>query len=442
MVSAFVHAVRVSVCRLPFSFFFLFFAASAASQPTIDLGGIITVNYLDGGDGKSPLVHNDGLPGFELVGDLFMNVRVSEEASAFVELETVRGWNVQLYSGSFTYKISRDRLKIEAGKFVAPFGSFLPRRFAPQNFLYGFPLHYEYRTGLVTNDVPDNNQDLLKARGAGRGDYNQPSANAHIDFSASERTMSKPFLTVANGHAAAPAQLLTGHIVSGNDGVKVIAKESYITGVQFFGSFSGFGYSVGLANGALSNPADLNVSKRPMIFGRLHVQPAIGLKIGVSAASGGYLNHQLVKSQHSDLQPEKYAQHVAGLDVEYSRGYLVFFGEGVFSRWQSPFISGDLDALAFSVEARYKILPRLFVAARYGRLDFSEIADAQDVDADGKLTEPWEFPVWRLESGAGYYLSRHALLKAVWQINRTQELNPGSDDPADDLVAVQMTVFY
>jgi hypothetical protein len=431
---------RFKVKPLLFSFFFLFFAASGRSQPNVDVGGIITVNYLNAGDGRSPLAHNDGLPGFELVGDLFVNVRVSEEASAFVELETVRGWNVQLYSGALTYKIFRDRLKVEAGKFVAPFGNFLPRRFAPQNFLYGFPLHYEYRTGLVTNDVPDNNQDLLKARGAGQGNYNPASAIEHADFSAAERTVSKQLFAAAAGQAA--AQPLTGHIVGGNDGVKVIAKESYITGVQFFGSFSRFGYSVGLANGALSNPTDLNVSKRPMVFGRLHVQPAIGLKIGVSVASGSYLNHKLVKSRHSNLQPEKYAQHVAGLDVEYSRGYLVFFGEGVFSRWQSPFISGDLDALAFSAEARYKILPRLFVAARYGRLEFSDIADAQDVDADGKLAEPWEFPVWRLESGAGYYLSRHALLKAVWQINRTHELNPGSNDPADDLVAVQMTVFY
>ncbi len=384
-----------SVCRLLFSFCFLFFAVNAGSQPTVDVGGIITVNYLNGGDGESPLIHNDGLPGFELVGDLFMNVRVSEEASVFLELETWRGWEVRLYSGSLTYKISGERLQVEAGKFVAPFGNFLPRRFAPQNFLYGYPLHYEYRVGLGVDRVPVDHTDLLMARGTG-SDY----------------------------------------------GIQVIARQTYLSGAQLFGKLNRFGYSVGLANGALSNPTDLNVSKRPMVFGRLHVQPAIGLKIGVSAASGSYLNYKLVKNQRPNLQPEKYAQYVAGLDIEYSRGYLVFFGEGTFSRWQSPFISGDLDALTFSAEVRYKILPRLFVAARYGRLDFSEIADERDVDVDGKLAEPWEFPVWRLESGAGYYLSRHALLKAVWQINRTQELNPGSDDPADDLVAIQMTVFY
>ena len=386
---------NLDVCRLLFSFCFLFFAASATSQPKVDVGGIISVNYIDGGDGKSPLTHNDGLPGFELVGDLFMNVRVSEEASVFLEMETWHGWEVRLYSGSLTYKILGERLQVEAGKFVAPFGNFLPRRFAPQNFLYGYPLHYEYRVGLAVDKVPGSNEELLNSRGAG-GDY----------------------------------------------GTQVIARQAYISGVQFFGNLGRFGYSLGLANGALSNPADLNVSKRPLLFGRLHLQPAIGLKIGVSAASGGYLNYKLVKTQRPNLRPERYAQHIAGLDLEYSRGYLVFFGEGTFSRWQSPYLSADLDALAFSAEARYKILPRLFLAARYSRLTFSDIADPQDVDADGKLSEPWDFPVWRLEAGAGYYLSRQALLKAVWQINRTQELNPGGDDPADNLVAVQMTVFY
>jgi hypothetical protein len=386
---------NLSVCRFLFSFFFLFFAVNARSQPKVDLGGIITVNYLNGGDGQSPLIHNDGLPGFELVGDLFMNVRVSEEASVFLELETWRGWEVRLYSGSLTYKILGERLQVEAGKFVAPFGNFLPRRFAPQNFLYGYPLHQEYRVGLGIDNVPGDHSQLLNTRSTG-SEY----------------------------------------------GTQVIARQAYLSGVQFFGKLNRFGYSLGLANGALSNPTDLNVSKRPMIFGRLHLQPAIGLKIGVSAASGSYLNHKLVKNQHPDLQPEKYAQHVAGLDLEYSRGYLIFFGEGTFCRWQSPFINGDLEALAFSAEARYKILPRLFVAARYGRLTFSKITDAQDVDGDGELAEPWEFPVWRLESGAGYHLSRHALIKAVWQINRTQKLNPGSDEPADDLVAIQMTVFY
>ena len=207
--------------------------------------------------------------------------------------------------------------------------------------------------------------------------------------------------------------------------------------MRFFGKLGAVGYHLGVANGAPSNPAYVSESKRLMVFGRLHLQSAIGLTLGVSAANGGYLNNAVAKSAQPDLKAEKHAQTLTGVDVEYSRGYFVFFGEGVWSRWESPFIRDPLEALAFSAELRYKILPRLFVAGRYGRIRFSEIADDRDIDADGRLAEPWEFPVWRLESAAGYNLSRQALVKAVWQINRT-----GDNDPADNLAVLQMTVFY
>jgi len=378
------------------SFLFVAVAFSpmpAASQSAVDLGGIVTVNFLDGGAAESPLRYNGGLPGFELLGDLFMNVRMSDEVSAFLELETWRGWEVRLYSGSLTYKISGARLQVEAGKFAAPFGNFLPRRFAPQNFVYGYPLYNEYRTGLAVDNIPGSNAALLDRRGK----FNV------------------------------------------GDGLTMIARNAYLTGVQFFGQLGAVGYHLGLANGALCNPTNLSENKRPMIFGRMHAQPTIGLKIGVSAVNGGYLSGALLKNTPPGLQPEKYRQMLAGVDVEYSRGYWVFYGEGVFSRWESPLLRDHLDALAFSAEMRYKILPRLFVAGRYGRIHFSKIADASDDDADGKRTAPWEFPVWRFEPTAGYNLSRHALVKAVWQINRTDR---PAGDPADNLAAIQMTVFY
>jgi hypothetical protein len=365
----------------------------ARGQATVDLGGIVTVNYLNGDAGRSPLRQNNGPPGFELVGDLFMNARISDEASAFLELETWRGWEVRVYSGSLTYKISGERLKVEAGKFAAPFGNFLPRRFAPQNFVYGYPLFYEFRTSLTAAAAPLNYAALLKARAS-----------------------------------------------AGDDGLPMISRQAYITGVQFFGKLGAIGYHLGLANGALSNPTNLSETRRPLVFGRIQIQPAIGFTIGVSAANGGYLNRAQIENQQPYLKLEKCAQTLAGVDIEYSRGYLVFFGESAFSRWENPLLGDDLDALAFSAEMRYKILPRLFVAGRYGRIRFSEISDAQDVDADGKLSEPWEFPVWRLESAVGCNLSRHALVKAVWQINRSE--NQNGSDPADNLAALQMTVFY
>lgn len=353
----------------------------------------MTVNFIDGDETESSMRYNNGLPGFELIGDVFMNVRISDDVSAFVDVETWRGWEVRIYNAAFTYKISGARLQVEAGKFAAPFGNFLPRHFAPQNFVYSYPLYNDYRTGLTVDNIPSGNAALLSGRG-------------------------KNF---------------TG------TGLALIARNTYITGVQFFGQLGAIGYHFGLANGALSNPSNISENKRPMLFGRLYMQPFIGLKLGASLANGGYLNGVLLKNSQPNLQPEKYGQTLAGVDVEYSRGYFVFYGEGIFSRWKSPLLREHLDALAFSAEMRYKILPRLFLAARYGRIHFSEIADPTDLDADGQFTAPWEFPVWRLEPAVGYHLSRHALLKAAWQLNRT--VRPAGDR-ADNLAAIQMTVFY
>lgn len=370
-----------------------FFPAPTVGQFQVAVGGVMTTNFVNSDEAESSLRYNNGLAGFELIGNLFVNMRISDDVSAFVEVESWRGWEVRLYNAAFTYKISGPRLQVEAGKFAAPFGNFLPRRFAPQNFVYSYPLYNEYRTGLATDNIPADHAALLGGRG-------------------------KNF---------------TG------TGLMLMARNAYLTGVQFFGQLGVAGYHLGLANGALSNPSNMSENKRPMWFGRVHVQPLIGLKFGASLANGGYLNSILLKNSQPHVQPEKYGQTLAGVDVEYSRGYLVFYGEGLFSRWQSPLIRDDLAAVAWSAEMRYKILPRLFLAARYGRINFSAIADPADIDADGQLTAPWEFPVWRLEPAVGYHLSRHALLKAAWQINRTTR---PAGDPADDLAAIQMTVFY
>lgn len=370
-----------------------FFPIPAVGQFQVAVGGVMTTNFINGDEAESSLRYNNGLAGFELVGDLFVNMRISDDVTAFVEVETWRGWEVRLYNAAFTYKISGTRLQVEAGKFAAPFGNFLPRRFAPQNFVYSHPLYNEYRTGLATDNIPADQAALLGGRG-------------------------KNFI---------------------GTGLTLMARNAYLTGVQFLGQLGTVGYHFGLANGALSNPSNISENKRPMWFGRLYVQPMIGLKLGASLANGGYLNSALLKNSQPNVQSEKFGQTLAGVDIEYSRGYLVFYGEGLFSRWKSPLIRDNLDALGWSAEMRYKVLPRLFLAARYGRLHFSEIADPTDIDADGQVTEPWEFPAWRLEPAVGYYLSRHALLKAAWQINRTKR---PTSDPADDLAAIQMTVFY
>jgi hypothetical protein len=82
-----------------------------------------------------------------------------------------------------------------------------------------------------------------------------------------------------------------------------------------------------------------------------------------------------------------------------------------------PFVASNesdkLDAVGMWVEGRYRVTPRLFLAARADRLGFSHISGTL---FSGQPTT-WDAPVERLEVGAGWYLQRNLVARAVLQRN-------------------------
>ena len=74
-------------------------------------------------------------------------------------------------------------------------------------------------------------------------------------------------------------------------------------------------------------------------------------------------------------------------------------------------IRDPLTALSTSIEGRYKLRPRLYVAARFDHLTFSDLADASGI------SPPWDAPVRRTEVGGGYSLQRNLVLKLSYQYN-------------------------
>ena len=67
-----------------------------------------------------------------------------------------------------------------------------------------------------------------------------------------------------------------------------------------------------------------------------------------------------------------------------------------------------VSAVSSSLEGRYKLGPRLYVAARYDHLGFSDVAGTL-------LTVPWDAPVTRVEAGGGYSIQRNLVLKLSYQ---------------------------
>src|SRR5205823_3016679 len=120
---------------------------------------------------------------------------------------------------------------------------------------------------------------------------------------------------------------------------------------------------------------------------RVELRPVSGLVAGTSFARGPFVSRAATRAAlGADAESNPYTQTAWGGDVEYSRGYYVLRAETIVSAWRLPApavaaaqraIDGDLTAVATSIEARYKLRPGLFAAARYDRLGFSDLTGAR-----------------------------------------------------------------
>jgi hypothetical protein len=266
---------------------------------------------------------------------------------------------------------------IQAGRIPPVFGSFGRRAYAADNPLVGYPLAHQYLTALRPDAIPATVADLLVMRARGwRLQY-----------------------PVGARHEA--------------PGIPLTSAFRWDTGVQARWRGHGVDATAALTNGTLSDPqlGDNNPGKSAS--GRIAVLPATGLVIGGSAARGEWLDRRVMSQLRADTPA--HAQTALGADVEYSRDHWLVRSEVVWSRWRMPFAalssSADLDALAVWIEGRYRLTPRVVLAARLDHLGFSKIASAT-----GAVTT-WDAPVTRVEGTAGYYLQRNLVFRLAVQHN-------------------------
>jgi hypothetical protein len=266
---------------------------------------------------------------------------------------------------------------IQAGRIPPVFGAFARRVYAQGNPLIGYPLAYQYLTSLRADAAPVTADDLLRMRGRGwRSSFPAGSPDA-------------------------------------GPGLPLVSAFRWDTGVQARWGHGPFEASAALTNGSLSNPRvrDDNAGKQVSV--RAALTPAPGLVVGASAARGAWVDAGVPRDREGPL-----AQTAAGLDVEYAWDRWIVRAEAVFSRWDLPYSAAtangrDVRAAGAWLEARYRLAPRVFVAARADRLTFSRVPGG----AFGTGPIPWEAPVRRLEWTAGYYLQRNVVGRVGVQAN-------------------------
>jgi hypothetical protein len=171
--------------------------------------------------------------------------------------------------------------------------------------------------------------------------------------------------------------------------------------------------SVALTKGTPSNPRVRDDNSGKQVSGRLALAPVPGLTLGASAARGAWLAADI--ERHWD---DTFAQTATGLDLEYAWDRWIVRAEAIFSRWDLPHPAAttngrDVRAAAAWLEARCRITPRVYLAARADRLTFSDVRG----ETPGSGPTPWDAPVERLEAVAGYYIQRNVIARVGVQAN-------------------------
>ena len=139
--------------------------------------------------------------------------------------------------------------------------------------------------------------------------------------------------------------------------------------------------------------------------------PTTGVRVGVSATWGPYLNDELPTTLLAGRSWRAYSQQVGAIDAQLSRGYLEVRAEIAASRYDVPSQPGSeptvVRGLAYYVDAKYTLTPRLFVATRVERNEYAYIEPESDTEW---LASPTN--MYNGELGVGYRFGAATLLKA------------------------------
>jgi hypothetical protein len=305
---------------------------------------------------------------------LTIEVRASRRLSFLTEIRTASGAGVRPYAWFVRLTpFDNGLVDIQAGRIPPVFGSYARRSYPQDNPLIGDPLGYQYLTSVRPDAVPATADNLLQMRGRGwRVSY--PVGNPYPDT-----------------------------------GVAMIAAGRWDTGIQVRLGQPTLEGALALTVGSLSYPLVKNDNGGGQVAGRLGWRPVPAFAVGVSAARGAFIS-DVVRAARPDIPDRPYDQQAVGVDAETSWGRWLLRGEFVASSWRlpalgEPRIIDPLGSRAWYLEAKVRLRPGLYVAARGDQMTFSAIRGSA-----GSST--WDANVSRVELGVGYTMRRGLLVKA------------------------------
>ncbi len=329
---------------------------------------------------------------------LFVDSRIGRAWYVFVEARADRGFDPRADSAAFRFDqyflrytpLADGALHAQVGKFATVVGNWVARHDSWTNPLVNAPLPYENVT--TASDVQA-----------------APSRSAFLDR---RRTADNK-----------------------REWVPLVWGPSYTSGAAVFMRRGAADFALEVKNASLSSrPALWDARHRgfahPTLSGRVGWRPGPAWGFGASLSGGTYLRDD-VDARVAGFRVGAHHQELAAVDATYARRHLQLWAETFVGRFEVPRV-GTADTVAYYVEGRYKLTPRVFAALRWNQQFFG------DVENDAGQGRSWDQDTSRVDAALGCRLDRH--LQAKLQYSYTHQR--GGLQQGEQLVAVQVTVKF
>ena len=332
---------------------------------------------------------------------LFLDTRLGPHLYSFVQGRIDRGFDPRALprSARFDEYLLRwtpfddTRLNLQVGKFATVAGNWIQRHDSWNNPFINAPLAYEYVTTITDKSVPGT-----------------------------------------------PAAFLVRRDIPDKKGdwVPVIWGPSYATGASMFGQLGQFDYAFEIKSAGLSSrpyawDARDHPINNPTVTAHAGWRPSAMWNVGASVSEGTYLTPSATLAAFpAGARIADFRQITFAQDASWSWHHWQVWAEVFESRFEVPNV-GDADTLAYYIEAKYKLTPRLFAAARWNQQLFAKVTDG----AGGM--QDWDRDVWRADAALVFRYSRHLQGKIQYSYQRQdgRALQQG-----EQLVAAQVTVKF
>ena len=276
-------------------------------------------------------------------------------------------------------------LSLQAGKLLTPFGGWTQRHasLSADPFIRP-PLPYDYRTMICANFLP--------AAAAGFVTWKEDPA------------FFRPM------------------------GAPPVWNAPYQAGVMAAGGWRSVSVRAAVLNSAPSSePHEWNAigfgDHGPSWVAHVGVQVMPELSLGASYDRGGYLiDHPAGAPLPAGQEVSHYFQELWGLEAAFARGPVEARAELIYDTWDVPNVEEYPRDLSWYAEAKVKLSPGLFAAARYSGIRFNRL------DGGGAAQVEWDYPVDRVQIAGGYRLSRTTEVRAEYMLNATDAPPHENDD--------------